>query len=1733
MSAEPKRICPTCGATLAPHDPFCPVCAFRGALGNDEAPTEPSELQPGTIHFGHYEILRHEDGSLFELGRGAMGITYKALDVDLRRFAALKVISPRYLADEAVRFRFLREARAAGSVRHPNVASVFHLGTSEENYFYAMEFVEGETLANLIKRSTSLDAKLALEIVVQVAAGLDAIHKQNLVHRDIKPGNIMVRLAADGVVSVNIIDLGLAKTLSESESQEISVLGAFAGTPEFASPEQFTGTDADIRSDLYSLGITLWQMLTGQPPFRGAVNVVMQQHLNSPLPLEKLRNVPQPIVALIEILLRKDPARRFQTPAELSTVLRTVIDAIETGQSIRKTIRVFVSSSSDVQTERNLATRIVRGIAGEFDLLVSESSSEFQRLTEVDPLSEPDGNENAEDQEHQKFALCLRFWEYARQPEVGRLPDPGNFDLVVCLLGGQLRSPVPPDLRLPGGGIPASSTEYEIAWAAEHANRNHGLPVLRVYRDQSKPAVSSEPEKEDEAGVPERGTKRDFLAEWEDQRKGTADFNRYKTLEQFEEQFRRHFRDFVADQVKLDAGPKPPEKRIRRWKTSPFRGLNVFEFEHAPIFFGRIKAVGEVLEALEQQHKVGRPFVLIVGGSGSGKSSLVRAGVLPQLTQPGTIEGIGLWRRAVTRPGGGGSGSDCFDALANALLDSAALPGLQNPESANAVEDLAAELRDHPEAVALRVRDALDNAAREWKLQRDIYLRTKDEKGRSSGITTATGTLVPRLPQAGSSLPKARLALVVDQLEELFTSGFSADIEKKYVSAIAGLAQSGRVFILTTLRSDFYSSYQNFPELTELTRPSGKVDLRPPTVYEIGNMIRLPAEAAGLQFELDHKSHQRLDEGLRDAAATTPESLPLLQHVLSLLYDKQAERRDGLLRWSDYRDLGELKGALAKYAETVFATLHPNEQLAFPLVMRHLVTLGQGEEEAPNRRTAPYREFVTGAAADGKSGAKGFVDLFIAKRLFIADTDPHSGVNVSVAHEALLREWQRVREWLAENRDFLRMRDRLDSSLRLWSSRGEQKDDLLGPGLPLAEGEKLLKDFEPSLSQIQADYVRASIAEQKRQDGIRDRIRYVVMTGITAALFVAVIFGVVSYRQSRRAERAKVAADKAARHANLARNDAGKLINYMTTDLRDKLKPIGRLDLLDEVNRRVLDYYESLGNENNSPDILSQWSVALANSGNIQKDRGDLPDALKSYNESLLIREQLAHKDPSKSDWQRNWALAIANVGDVLFLQGNSSAALERYQAALKILQGLVKGQPGNIQVRRDLSGIEESIGSVLENRGDLGAALQSYQDCLAIRQQLKSEEANKAEGDHDISLVLLKIGRVLLRQGSATNAINSYRDSLAIQQRLVEAEPTNAMWQQELASSQEQLGRGLTDQGDLVGALAMYKDSLQILSQLTERDPSNAAWQRMLALSYSALSDVYERQGDLAAALESCRRSLDLYKILAKRDPSNSDYQRALAVEYENVGKALELQGNESGAKEEYNVALSISQKLADQDPNNSEWQRDLSIGLERVAALLSSEKNFEGALDKELESLAIRKKLASQDESNLDCQSDLSWSYIGLGDLFSAKNQMDKALANYETAQTIERALVKRDSKTLGLQSDLTVTGQKIGDIYRQQSNFSQALNSYRECIAVGENLVDKDPTNGEWAGELALAYYSAAIVLPKMGSEAKSEATTLLRRGRDILLELQKRATLSPTDDQHLQEIQEALADLGSGG
>ena len=361
MSAEPQRTCPSCGNEFSGAMEFCPVCMLRKGLGGgiesgESSTADTLELKPvePAQRFDHYELVNGEDGKPVELGRGAMGVTYKAFDINLRCPVTLKVINERYLGDESARLRFLREVRGAASVRHPNVASVFHLGRTGENYFYAMEFVEGETLEKLIKRSGRLEIKLAMEIAAQVAAGLAAVHKQKLVHRDIKPSNIMVSLEEGGAVAAKIIDLGLAKPAPDAPTEAaISTPGAFAGTPEFASPEQFAGIGVDIRSDLYSLGVVFWEMVTGHVVFRGSPAEVMHQHQHAPLPLDRLDDVPQPVVVLLEALLDKDPVRRFQSPNELLKAMPTITGALDARRRItRQSLQKAPSTTSRAGTRK-------------------------------------------------------------------------------------------------------------------------------------------------------------------------------------------------------------------------------------------------------------------------------------------------------------------------------------------------------------------------------------------------------------------------------------------------------------------------------------------------------------------------------------------------------------------------------------------------------------------------------------------------------------------------------------------------------------------------------------------------------------------------------------------------------------------------------------------------------------------------------------------------------------------------------------------------------------------------------------------------------------------------------------------------------------------------------------------------------------------------------------------------------------------------------------------------------------------------------------------------------------------------------------------------------------------------------------------------------------------------------------------------------------------------------------
>ena len=275
--------------------------------------------------FQHYELLQRADGSPWELGRGTMGVTYKAFDVNLRCEVALKVVNPALIHHPNARERFIREARAAAKLRHRNIASVYHLGNDGERFFYAMEFIDGETLDGLVRRQGPLSPDAALRVLLQVARALAAAARQGVIHRDIKPGNLMVvHEDDDDHRVVKLIDFGLARAVATDDDAGNLTANGFVGTPVYSSPEQMAEKPADGRSDIYSLGVTAWFLLAGKPPFNGTVASIFQQHATKPPPWEALpATMPAPVRALLSRMLEKNPARRPQSAVEL----RREIDA--------------------------------------------------------------------------------------------------------------------------------------------------------------------------------------------------------------------------------------------------------------------------------------------------------------------------------------------------------------------------------------------------------------------------------------------------------------------------------------------------------------------------------------------------------------------------------------------------------------------------------------------------------------------------------------------------------------------------------------------------------------------------------------------------------------------------------------------------------------------------------------------------------------------------------------------------------------------------------------------------------------------------------------------------------------------------------------------------------------------------------------------------------------------------------------------------------------------------------------------------------------------------------------------------------------------------------------------------------------------------------------------------------------------------------------------------------------
>ncbi|MGC1188093.1 MAG: AAA family ATPase [Candidatus Acidiferrales bacterium] len=706
-----------------------------------------------------------------------------------------------------------------------------------------------------------------------------------------------------------------------------------------------------------------------------------------------------------------------------------------------KTLRIFISSPSDVRAERVRAYDVVQRL-----------QTKFRAFIKIEPI----------------------LWEdepmRATSSFQAQISKPSESDVVICVLWAKIGTRLPRNFRRPDGSVP-TGTEWEFEDALE-SYKTRGTPDLLVYRKTAPPEIKVTSDQMLEEWQSQKKALDAFLNRWFRDHEGAfqAAFSAFDTDEDFEKLLEKHLEKIIS--LRLD---KP--ELISWTEGSPFRGLDVFHAQHQKIFFGRDLAIAEITNRLLEQSLRGRVFLLVLGMSGCGKSSLVRAGVLPELMRLGVANEVGCWRWAILRPSeASGTLTEC---LASALFtEKNALPELS--QLGYDVQRFADFLRDAPAHAIPLIEAALAKVSRQFAHE---SLRSKP--------------------------PEARLILVIDQLEEMFTiERFDAAQRAAFIGAISALSRSGLVWVVATMRSDLYASCAEIEGFRALKSDDGQYDLGAPGVSETGQIIRMPALAAGLSFESHPVTHRKLDDALQEEASKSPEALPLLEFCLDELYKLRTESL--LITWDAYQKLGGLNGAITKRAEEVFSSLSVAGQRAFPRVLSSLVTMDASATSRPARRKD----------LEANPAMAEVIASFTRANLFVTDVNQAGEPVVAVAHEALIGSWPRVQDWVHENKDFLRLKTRIAQAAHRWHESGEDSDFLLPEGKALAEAQDALTKRREELEDI--EFVQSSIKVAAHRNVVR---RFLAAAALTVAL--SLIFGSVILQQRHDALAATAAASEA------------------------------------------------------------------------------------------------------------------------------------------------------------------------------------------------------------------------------------------------------------------------------------------------------------------------------------------------------------------------------------------------------------------------------------------------------------------------------------------------------------------------------------------------------------------------------------------------------------------------------
>jgi tetratricopeptide (TPR) repeat protein len=1103
------------------------------------------------------------------------------------------------------------------------------------------------------------------------------------------------------------------------------------------------------------------------------------------------------------------------------------------------TIRIFISSPGDVFEERTLAQRVIERV-----------QAEFAGRAVLEPVF----------WEHEPLLATDTF-----QVQISR---PAEADVMIAILWSRLGTRLPKDFTRKDGSRYESGTEFEFEDAVEGFRAN-GKPQLLVYRKMAKASVQLD----DEAALMDRIDQKrkldQFIANWfhhtEDGSLKAA-FHPFQSPSEFEQVLEKHLRKIIM-RVLPETG-RSEETAAAVWKHgSPFRGLQSFDYEHAPIFFGRTKAIGDVLDLLRRQSAAGRAFVLVLGMSGGGKSSLARAGVMPMLTQPGVIEGVGLWRRAVFRPSD--VRGDLFVGLATAMLRE---QGLQLEDTG--AEEFAEVLKTSPSAAVTLIKTALARDAAEQSAH------TADRKP-----------------------PEARLALLIDQMEEIFTQDWVTQQDReRFIDTIDVLARCGRIWIVATFRADMYPRCASLPKLVSLKEGSGQYDLMPPTATEIGQMVRLPTRAAALRFEEDFATNERLDDMLRDAAAARPELLPLLQFTLEELY--QRRREDGTLTLVAYRDLGGVEGSLARRAETVFEKLPMDVQAALPRVLDALIHVRREGQEAIGRRRARQDDFDTPAARQ-------LLEAFIDARLFVTELDDDGQASVMVTHEALLWHWPRVKEWIEQNRENLRIHSRINAAAERWIRENRSADLLLPPGKPLDEGTSLLSNGA-SLTSYESAFIEASVAAARR----RQNIKRGVVAALGALALIASLTAMFATQQRQAAEAAR------------ARAEVESVTAQRTSDFL-----VGLFE--------VSDPSEARGKEITAAEILQAGAARIHREleaepeiqARLLETMGKVFTSLGVFEEAEpLLRESLQKRRALPATPERDLASSLNSLGYVLALRANFDEAERAYEEGLAIRRRI--HDSAHPEIAETLTGYAYLKGL----RGDFATAESLLREALQMRRETLGDK------HVDVAQTLEELGLNYFDQGNFDRAEELVREALEMRRELLGEDPHPA-----IAENLNNLGLVLFQRGDLERTEPLWREALDMKRVLMPQENNE------IAVGMNNLAVLRQRQGDLHAAKDLYEGALAIQERVL--GPEHTD----VAGTMRNLAWLLNALGRRSEAIALARRALEIRNRAHEGDhPETARVLMSLGEWLDESGENEEAEARLR-------EALAMRQRLLGQDHPDL----------------------------------------------------------------------------------------------------------------------------------------------------------------------